>query len=276
MHPSYFYYPNVIEVTNIFIFISIILLIVSIETIKNPNPKNLLFLGILTGLILLTQPIVAPIIIAFWIYLIVKKGIRKFVLTFLTALIIVSPWIIRNYIEFDKFIPGTSPFWLNVYMGYLSQFHANSRYDILKNEDIKKIDSLNAAKTNDIEMEKYYKELVFKAINQSPLLYIEKIFYQAGTYWWIPPVHFNNNSMSFIAIRKIPVVILNILTLIGLFYMFKKDKTQALIIVLVLLSFTLVYGVTTNANIRYKLDIEWLQLIPASYFLLKIIKPLKT
>jgi heme O synthase-like polyprenyltransferase len=82
--------------------------------------------------------------------------------------------------------------------------------------------------------------------------------------------------MSFIAIRKIPVVILNILTLIGLFYMFKKDKTQALIIVLVLLSFTLVYGVTTNANIRYKLDIEWLQLIPASYFLLKIIKPLKT
>lgn len=268
IHPAYFYYPNVIEPTNVFILFSLISIIIGIESLKKTSQKSFILLGLLFGIILLIQPIVALILFAFLIFLLLKREFKKFTIVFSITLLVVSPWIIRNYIEFDKFIPGKSPFWLNFYVGYLPYYHANAKYNLLNKEDIRTIDSLKTTSINDVEMEKYYKKFFLRAINKSPVIYIEKTFYQMASYWWIPPKYFNDNRIQFILIRKLPVAILNLLTIVGFYFMFKTDKKYAVCIFAILFYFTAVYGLTQVANIRFKLDIEWLQLIVVSYFII--------
>ncbi len=52
---------------------------------------------------------------------------------------------------------------------------------------------------------------------------------------------------------------LNILFIIGIVKLLTIDRKEALIIIAILTYFTLVYGLTQTANIRFKLDIEWIE-----------------
>jgi hypothetical protein len=58
----------------------------------------------------------------------------------------------------------------------------------------------------------------------------------------------------------LPVVVLNVLFVWGTMKVWRTRRNIALSILLVLLYFTAVYALTHIANIRFKLDIEWLEL----------------
>jgi len=270
-YPSYIYYPNVIEVTNVFIFEISLFIYLAVKFYKLNDNKNLILLSVITGVIFLTQPIVVPIMSIVWIFL-MRKNLRKIIIPLIIVLLMLFPWIIRNYIVFDKFIPFKSPFWLNVYSGYNEPKFGNNKYDIIEKRDKLKIDSLINAHVNDVEMEKYYKEVILKTINKEPILYLEKTLFQIYTYWWVPAHYLEDNRLEFILVRKIPVLLLNLLTIISFVYLFKLHPRLMSSILLVLIYFTLIYATTQTINIRYKLDIEWLQFIPISIYIGKFIR----
>ena len=101
--------------------------------------------------------------------------------------------------------------------------------------------------------------------SQSPILYAEKTLWQAVIYWLYPPRYFDDASISFLFIRKIPVYGLNLLLIISLYYAFRRDRKVFFAALSVFLFFTIVYSLTSSANIRYKLDIEWVQFILLGY-----------
>ncbi|MFC2130295.1 glycosyltransferase family 39 protein [Bacteroidota bacterium] len=259
IHPSYFYYPNVIEVSNIFIPLFIIFLIFAVKSVKLFNKKDVLISSALSGVLILTQPIIIPVIAAYFLYLAIKRRYKHATIMVSIIIVILSPWIIRNYIEFDRLIPSKSPFWMNFYCGWLPYYHNLERYDIVEKEDKVYIDSLTNAGVNDLKMEEYYKNSFVKYIKKYPGIYFEKTIYQMAAYWYVPPRYFNDNRLSFIFVRKVPVVLLNILFIIGIIKLITIDRKEALIIIAILTYFTLVYGLTQTANIRFKLDIEWIE-----------------
>ena len=268
LHPSYFYYSNVIEVTNIFVPLSILSTILYAQLLKdlsNLKILNLIIAAAVFAVTMLCQPITAPIFVVAIGYLIIKKHFALVAKLSIIMALVFSPWVIRNYIEFNKFIPTKTPFWMNIYLGYLDFSHGNERFSIVPDSTIQVIRQMRNDLASDVAMEAKYKEISIKAISQSPILYAEKTLWQAVIYWLYPPRYFDDASISFLFIRKIPVYGLNLLLIISLYYAFRRDRKVFFTALSVLLFFTIVYSLTSSANIRYKLDIEWLQFILLGY-----------
>lgn len=264
LHPSYFYYSNVIEVTNIFVplaILSTILYAKLVQDLSNIKITSIIIAATVFAITMLCQPITAPIFVVAIGYLIFKKHFALVAKLSIIMALVFSPWVIRNYIEFNKFIPTKSPFWMNIYLGYLDLSHGKERYDIVPDSVNQMISRMRANFASDVAMEAKYKEISIKAISQSPMLYAEKTLWQAVIFWTYPPRYFDDASIAFLFIRKIPVYGLNILLIISLYFAFRRDKKIFYAALSVLLFFTLVYSLTSSANIRYKLDIEWLQFI---------------
>jgi hypothetical protein len=172
-------------------------------------------------------------------------------------------------VEFNKVVVVKSPFWMNFYLGYLADNNGSKRFGRITQETVREIDSLRVT-INDVVIEKKYKEIVVKEITGNTGLYVQKCIAQGILYWWVVPRYLKENGWRVMVGRKMPVLILNLLTLFGLVILYKKNKKLALIIIFTLLYFTIVYAMTSIANTKYKLDIEWIQLFPASLPILRL------
>ena len=275
LHPSYLYYPCVIEATNLsvplFVF-WIYLLIFLIKAAKNSN-KIIAGFGIVSSVLILTQPVVAPIVVFAIIYLFFKLERKNAIVLSFLFLLILTPWTIRNYIEFHEIIPVKSPFWLNVYLGYMPELQKSTQFSAIPESVRHCTDSL-ANVTNDVMMEKYYKLAALNTLKADPGLYFRKCIAQAAQYWWLVPRYSSDINVKTLVVRAVPIILLNILFFFGLCVMYKQHRKEALIIAGIVLYFTIVYSLTAAYNVRYKLDIEWLELFPAAFFILKFV-PLK-
>lgn len=277
LHPTYFYYPNVIEVTNLFIpllITYIIFLLKSLNTQSNTNTNNhqlsyFILTSLLCGILWLTQPIIIPLLLLVLIYLLKKKLIKFSTIYITITLITISPWAIRNYIEFNQIIITKSPFWMNLYLGWLPENHQQKKFDIIPNNVKNHINSKLENGANDLQTEKIFKKQFIKYTSKHPLLYAEKTIYQLLCYWYMPPKYWNDTRLTYIYGRKLPVIILNILLIPAIILLYRYDKNTTLIIVLILLYFSIIYGLTNSSNIRFKLDIEWLELIPIATLFIK-------
>jgi len=278
LHPSYYYYPNVIETTNIFIPLVILFLITILSVFNSSDGqtkigvlRQYVIIGILSGLLFLTQPVIIPALAVLLLIFLFRKNYKLSLIYLTISILIVSPWAIRNYYEFGKFIPAKSPFWYNLYNGWLPEFHGNKKFDIIPNHEKQMIETKLIAGESDVEMEKTFKDVFIRNTESHKALYIEKTFYQMFYYWYMPPSYVSDTRLTYIYARKLPVIILNALFILGMLYLFKSDRKLLLIIFFSLLYFTLIYGLTHTANIRFKLDVEWLEFFVIANFILKII-----
>jgi hypothetical protein len=258
-HPSYLYYPTVIEATNLFVPLALCWCAVAIRAVKSSATlRDGALFGVLSGVLILTQPIaLLPILtcIAIWFR---TKAISLLII--LTALLcLISTWTARNWLVFEKVIPTKSPFYMNLYVGLLPEYSGLKQFEFL---DSTKIQHLNALQKvhDDVQMESHYKAAFLDAVKEKPLQYAQKTCWQALLYWLFPLRYFENLSLQFVVVRLLPVVVLNALFVWGTVKVWHIRREIALSILLVLLYFTTVYALTHVANIRFKLDIEWLEL----------------
>src|SRR5262249_13889115 len=104
--------------------------------------------GLLAGLSTLACPPVLPVVLLWipWIcYRRLRSGTyiaRPAALAMLMMLLVVSPWFVRNYLTFDRFVPFRSIFWLEISVG--------NTWD---NADV--LAGWARPATNDAEMEEY-------------------------------------------------------------------------------------------------------------------------
>ncbi|MDW8436413.1 MAG: glycosyltransferase family 39 protein [Chloroherpetonaceae bacterium] len=258
-HPSHFYYPTVLEVTNLFAPLAILWLFFSIRLARAAPMSLATFgFGLFSGVLVLAQPVallpvVATLVFAF------RRRLKSLALILLALLAPMSVWTARNLVVFGKAIPTKSPFYMNLYVGLLPEHSGLKAFEFLDDETIRRIDSLRQS-TSDVEMEAHYKEVSLNAVRRKPLLYAAKTLWQAALYWFVPPRYFGNLSLSFVAVRLLPVLILNALFAWGLARLWRRRPDIAIAIALTLTYFTAVYALTHVSNIRFKLDIEWLEL----------------
>ncbi|MGQ9805830.1 MAG: hypothetical protein ACUVRP_07115 [Chlorobiales bacterium] len=259
IHPSYFYYPTVIEATNLFVPLALLWLESLVRLVKSAQSARMrLGFGLLSGLLILTQPIaLLPIVLCVWWLL---RTRAKFLMYIFTAMLLpIAIWTARNWLVFEKVIPTKSPFYMNLYVGLLPEYTGLERYKFL---DSAKVQQLNALRqtVGDIEMEAYYKEAFVTAVKEKPALYAQKTCWQAALFWLVPPRYFEQMSLQFLLVRILPVAVLNVLFVWGTIKLWHTRREIACSILLVMLYFTLVYALTHVANIRFKLDIEWIEL----------------
>ncbi len=262
-HLSYFYYPNVIESTNLFIPLFALFIY---QLVKSRESGGYIFLSIIAGFLVLLQPTVIPVLLMSAMFAYRGLGLSKIIQVVLIISLMQAPWIYRNYSTFDKFIPTKSPFWMNLYIGILPESQEEGTKSYLDASVIARIDSLKDA-VNDVKMEKHYKEAFMSFWDTKSGLFPQKVLDHIKYYWYLPPRYIDHPDLSILAVRVLPNVILFVLLILGLKEAWKVNKSFTLLTLSILLYYTLIYSLTAAVNIRYKLDIEFLEIFIAMYAL---------
>ena len=140
------------------IFSSLILLLILYFLTQNIVSRRILFLcGLLFGYLILTVPVFIFALIVFAIYFYVSErsiGVKRFSITFLTALLLVSIWCIRNYLVFDSFVLVSSNSGINLLLGNSENTTPNSGTNV----DISKYTSeADQLQLNEIKRDAYYR-----------------------------------------------------------------------------------------------------------------------
>lgn len=262
LHPSYFYYSNTIEITNVFVpaFVAgaYFFLVFVRGSGQHRATAFCIVLGAFGSGLLQLQPVVLPLIAAAIVYLAATKRVRQALIISATAILLLAPWTIRNYNTFGKFMPLKSPVWMNFYLGY---WQTAPDFVMVSDSLHRSIMENEVTKYNDIEMEARYKSIAYPLIMNDIPRYLEKTAYQAYMFWTYPPRYLGDKSISFLIVRKIPNFVLTVALLASLIIAYRRNRAFFWCTALTLAFFTAVYATTSILNIRYKLDIEWVEII---------------
>ncbi|MFC4165310.1 glycosyltransferase family 39 protein [Epilithonimonas zeae] len=273
LSPAYFLYSASIEATNIFILILLIWLLLYFKVWfgNQLEIKWTIIFGAITAILFLTQVIIVPLAVIMMLGLLIfkKLNFQKFSILVFTALLLYSPWVIRNYYVFNQIVLSKTPAWQNIYYGFTPNGQllddlklipmARDHYIYQMRDEI---DELN--------MEKIYKNEVAKATQWKPHYFIKKALSNAFCLYYVPPKYFSDDSLVLLLGRKIYVVLVNLISLISLAFLYKKSKPLFWFSLLFFANFTFPYVVGHAANMRFKLDFEWYQLILIAFFLVEI------
>lgn len=268
LSPAYFFYSNTFEITNIFIFVFLIFLYCfSTVWVKGYSWIRIIMLACTASLLFLGQVIAVPIslILIFSLFFFRKIKCKQLIFVLGLTSILYSPWVIRNYIVFDKIIISKTPVWQNIHFGYFSEaqiFESLQKISPQKTVAIKRI----RTKTDEFTMERIYEKEVNRILKDDPYIYIKKAAANALMLWYVPSRYFYDNSMTILLGRKIYIIFVNFFSIISLLYMYRKKNWKLLIFsLLVIINFTVPYMIGHAAMTRFKLDFEWYQLFMLAY-----------
>lgn len=163
---------------------------------SNSNTNlQLILLGAILAICLYFRSDIALFIIFFFIYLFIHKKYKSIIIISITILIALSPWMIRNYNVFDKFIPLTTNTGFNIYRAHhkpdnftmvvnssvmreFDKFRDDENFEIIQNEIYTRY-GLNYIKNNlSQEIIKGFENIIalitiqYKEDNSTNILYI--------------------------------------------------------------------------------------------------------
>lgn len=268
LSPAYFLYPGIIEASNIFISILLLWFYLYFRIWFTVEIKNtsIVMLGIVTALLFLTQVVIVPLCCLMLLALLVLKKItlKHFSCLLLVTGLLYSPWVIRNYGVFDKVVLSKSPAWQNIYYGFTEK---GQLLDDLKLIPFERDHYLYQMRdeVNEFAMEETYKKEVERVTHGKPHYFIKKAASNFLCLWFVPPKYFYDNSLSVLMGRKVYVVILNLMTIVSLVFLYKRSRLLFWFSLLFFANFSFPYMIGHAANMRFKLDFEWYQLILASF-----------
>lgn len=106
--PNYIAYINVIG--SEILCATLLCISIAIAFSEISNLKKAIYFGIICGMLALTKPffMVFPLVILIGDVLCgknIKNSLTKALLSFIFMILVISPWTIRNYVQFKKFIP---------------------------------------------------------------------------------------------------------------------------------------------------------------------------
>ena len=133
--------------------------------------------------------------------------------------ILISPYLIRNYINFDSFVI-TKSFGYNLLKGNNPEFRVEGNFEFIEKEHNRKDLKIKTEKNYEIVLDNYYKEKALEYISENPskfiFNYVEKVF--AFLFLDLNSSYKNYYNIFHI----IPKLLLSISSIIGCIIMFKK------------------------------------------------------
>ncbi len=200
--------------------------------------RRALFVGLLIGITVLCRGIYLLFPFALLLGLVARfRGRNKLVIgCWLTAvvamLIVLSPWVVRNYSSSREFVPATTQGGISYFIGnkvveYYS-LHANTagyrpeeEGDRLYNEIRDSVSSQNPSLSNaqvEVQADKRLVRMAIEDITAQPLTFIKKILKGVVLVWFVGDTGLKSTALL---LMQAPVLFLGI---IGIFYSLRTKK----------------------------------------------------
>ena len=246
------------------IFLSLLFLRYFFLTTTNTSNKNILIFSIICGLSLLTRGEFILILIPTLIYkLIFKKiNILNLIKILLISFIIVSPYLVRNYINFEKIhIANVTGYAL--WKGNNPSLKVEGFENFNKFEDIKsELENIPYDNFYETKRDNIFFKAAMKNILGEPdvylLLYIKKIF----SFYFFDINSTYKNYYHFIHI--IPIALISILSLPGLVIFLRSKNFHQRYLMIYLVIYILIFSLFFILP-RYKLAILPIQIILSTF-----------
>ncbi len=255
------------------IFLNLIFLHLILK-ILNENKNSIIFLilGLTSGLTVLLRGEFILILFFTIIFLIIKNKInfKNLILTILMTILISSPYLIRNYIVFEK-ITITKSFGYNLWKGNNidSTVEGSETASAFKDGSIKnKIDNLAKDVLYDFNYDKIFLEQAKNFIYNDPILFFIRYIKKFLTFTFF---NLSSNYKDYNHPLNIyPILFLSILFALGIIFSHSK-KTLGYKYLILNLFFTIAVFSFFFILPRYKLVILPIQLIIVNIFIEKCI-----
>jgi len=266
--PLYLYSNAQISSISLTIFLAIFFYYFFFKIKKDKKYIDVLIYAFIGGLLILVRREFIAIIIlsSFYLFLFCKISFKKILLIFLITLITISPYLMRNYIIFEKIIIH-SGFGFNLWKG-------NNPHSKVEGSDFKNVISQNLIeeipkdKFYRINEDKIYIKESIKNIKEDPKKYFFLYVKKALSYFFIDIESTRPNYYN--PFHYIPNLLLAITSLIGIFLSDKKSSSFNYLILI--LSFYLFVFPIFAIQPRYKVYIIPFQIIFTNIFINYLIK----
>ena len=266
--PLYLYSSAQISSISLTIFLAIFFYYFFFKIKKDKKYIDILLYSLIGGLLILVRREFIAIIIlsSFYLFLFCKISFKKILLIFLISLITISPYLMRNYIIFEKIIIH-SGFGYNLWKGN----NPNSKVEgsEFKNVIIQNlIEEIPKDKFYRLNENKIYIKESIKNIKEDPKKYFFLYVKKALSYFFIDIESTKPNYYN--PFHYIPNLLLAITSLIGIFLSDKKSSSFNYLILI--LSFYLFVFPIFAIQPRYKIYIIPFQIIFTNIFINYLIK----
>ena len=256
----------------LFLLLVFILLILNLINQSSKNYLQYLIIGFLAGILILTRRdfILIYFFSIFYSFLFFKVKLKKIFLILIVTSITISPYLVRNYISFDKFIIH-SGFGYNLWKAYNVNAKVEGYYE--ESDELKYKVSLVKKDINyRINEDKIYLDEAVKFIKQNPRETITLFFKRLFSIFFIDLDSTQKNYYNVLHIA--PNILIAIFSLVGFIICNKKDSKLNYLILLMLV-LLMVYSLFALLP-RYKIYIIPFQILLTlkfiEYFLKKLSK----
>ena len=236
--------------------------------------KKIFYFSLVSGLLMLLRGEFYLIFIITLFFLIFSKrlSLQKSLIIFIISLLVLSPYLVRNYIVFNK-ITLTKSAGYNLWKGnnlYSTVEGAESYAAFRTIRD--RIDNLPKDNLYDFHYDKLFLEESLNYIKKEPLIFVERYIKRFFTFFY-----FNMNSEYpnyYNPIFIIPILMVSIFSTIGILVSIKKINFKDTYLLLYLFSTICIFSIFFVLP-RYKIIILPIQLIFMNYFLVECYKRMK-
>ena len=273
--PLNVYVCGQISSVNLQILFSLLFLKFLFLVIKKQNSKNIIIFSLISGLLSLTRGEFIFIFASFAFYIFLKNKINlvNLVKIFVITFLIISPYVIRNYIHFDQVVIVKS-LGFNLWKGN-NQLSTVDGFETLESKEFNnlkfKLDNLKKNKYYEINRDKIFLYETLNNLSHDTYRYLKLFIKKIFSYFFIDLNSKYVNYYNFFHI--FPISVLSILSLPGLILFYKKHKIENKCLVLYLFINLIIFSIFFILP-RYKLTILPVQIILAAYFIKYILEKL--
>ena len=269
-------YPLFVYTASTFFPTTVFILLVSVAMflILSIEQKGALFKAVLLGVVLGLAALTVPTVLAFVPFAIVwilfrqpRFSFESFLtssLVFLSLVLTLSPWLLRNYKIYHK------PFVIATNGGY-NFWMGNNQWATASSGNMIEIPTYLREKLNqagsDTEKESIYYQHAFEFIKNHPRRFISLTFQKALNLWRLYPTPGTGYktkallSKIFGSVSYGPVLVFAIL---GIFLSWRQKKKYSVLFILLFFSFTMMYALFI-AKVRFRLPLDPFLIVLASY-----------
>ncbi len=278
----YFIWFNGILITETFALFFLLLYISMIILIKKiNNPWFLFMIGIVGGLANLTKSIfffMSPFVLLFIIYVMYSNHQRMINIfrgsfSFILGLILImSPWIYRNYsLSEGRIIPVTKDNGVMLYLQIGRYLDPNYEYQKHMSRGSNPfIDSRKSEFENDkikfeLKMDDYYSQITFDLILDYPTKYLSIVWKNFYRFWAIYPFQYHDEAnLKYLIIGLLSFGIFVPFFIYGCVNIFRERSLYPSLLILIIIYFTIIHSLILGM-IRYRIPIDPLFILISVY-----------
>ncbi|MDP3710657.1 MAG: glycosyltransferase family 39 protein [bacterium] len=274
----YGWYPDLIESTSMlmteisFLFLLVLSVFLFLRYHQKKNISWLIFFSISFGLAYLARSAVSFAYLAFLGYFISQKRWKHLALSLVIVLVVLTPWIIRNYQTFGAFIPSRIYGFYTLYVG--NHHGASGENEIEKLTDAKELELEKGV----FALDNYAKGQYISFIKKYPGEYLLLHFKRLSIFWsfirptgfW-PYLDYPTRILTHIS-SGIFSVITFVLGLTGLVYALSRKRDLKIVVLAGITALTMLPYILSVVETRYRYGVYPLLALFAGFAVYGLLK----